>query len=174
MGWYSVSTTVQDISELLMWHQRARDISIDIDDSIQEGRKLNFDLRALQVVLYNVLQNALKFSKKGRISIGVKERRIVSQRDCVLIEVIVHDRGIGIYEHEMSQVFNLLWRSKSVANLKLNPDGQGIGLYISKQLCQSLGGDVDLMSVYNQGCYVTITMRAYPNVSVAQEMTLSS
>ena len=43
MGWYSVSTTVRDITELLMWHQRARDISIDIDDLTQEGRELNFD-----------------------------------------------------------------------------------------------------------------------------------
>ena len=61
MGWHSVSTTVRDIAELLMWHQRAREISIDIDDSMPEGRELNFDLRAFQVVLFNVLTNALKF-----------------------------------------------------------------------------------------------------------------
>ena len=46
---------------------------IDIDDQMWKDRELNFDQRILQVVLFNVLTNALKFQVKGRISISVTE-----------------------------------------------------------------------------------------------------
>lgn len=73
MGRHSVSSTIRDITDMLMWHERSRGFSIDIDDQMWKDRELNFDQRILQVVLFNVLTNALKFQVKGRISISVTE-----------------------------------------------------------------------------------------------------
>ena len=84
----------------------------------------------------------------------------MSQNERIMIELTVQDRGVGIYESELDKVCNLLWRSNNSDHQRLNPDGQGIGLYISKQICQGLGGDVELTSVYRQGSCVTITMQA--------------
>ena len=96
-----------------------------------------------------------------------------SRNERCVIQLTVKDKGVGIYESELDKVFNLLWRSNSTDHQRLNPDGQGIGLYISQQICQSLGGDVELTSVQGQGCCVTITMQAQKRKIVAHDMSAS-
>ena len=73
------------------------------------------------------------------------------------VELTVLDRGIGIPSHEVDQVFDLLWCSKDVTHRRLNPDGQGIGLYVSRRICQSIGGDIELSTVNKRGsCFKII------------------
>ena len=69
VGSYSVSTMVKDITDLVMWKERGRDIQIEVKDGIAEGSKLSFDQRSLRVILFNVITNALKFQEKGNIFI---------------------------------------------------------------------------------------------------------
>ena len=72
-GIHSVSATVQEIIDLVMWKKRSREIQIDVKDSTTKGCILSFDQRSLQVVLLNVITNALKFQEKGRIFIVIED-----------------------------------------------------------------------------------------------------
>ena len=75
----------------------------------------------------------------------------------IRVELTVLDRGIGIPVHEVEQVFDLLWTSRDVTHRRLNPDGQGIGLYVSKRICECLGGDIELSTVNKRGsCFKII------------------
>ena len=59
------------------------------------------------------------------------------------------DFGIGIAKDDIEHVFDRFYKSKNPANKKLNPYGNGIGLSVSKQIAQSLGGDLTLLSTLN-------------------------
>ena len=108
---HSVSTTLQDVIDLVMWNERSREIWIDVKDRTQEGYILSFDQRSLRVVLFNVISNALKFQEKGRIfiKIGVPISAHLMESAQTMLEITVVDQGIGVLDSEVAQVFDLFW-----------------------------------------------------------------
>ena len=69
-----------------------------------------------------------------------------SSRHSCMIRMKVTDNGIGISEHEITNVFSLFWCSQEPESMSLNPTGNGIGLYICKKICESLGGSIAVTS----------------------------
>ena len=105
---HSISSTVQDISDLFTWKERSRDIRIDVEDKTPTGCRFSFDQRSLRVVLFNLITNALKFQEKGRIHI-IMETEMQVEQSHIMLEITVVDQGIGIDPSEVDKVFNLFW-----------------------------------------------------------------
>ena len=85
----------------------------------------------------------------------------VESKDCheVIIEISVHDQGIGLSKEEIEHIFDPFWRSKNIESRKLNPSGRGIGLSICKLICESLDGDIKVFSAPDYGTTFLFTMK---------------
>lgn len=105
------------------------------------GEEIVCDLNIIRNILYNLLTNAIKYSKEGQPiifnSILTKDH----------LEIEVKDKGIGIPEHEQKLLFGRFFRAKNATNIK----GTGLGLNIVKSYLDMLGGAISFESRENEG-----------------------
>ena len=105
-------------------------------------------LRLKQVVI-NLLSNAAKFTSNGEIHIAVE-----NAGDDFRLSVI--DTGIGLTEEQLEKVFDAFTQADKKTSIKYG--GTGLGLTISRRLCQMMGGDLTAISQFGKGSTFTITM----------------
>lgn len=115
---------------------------------IEEPVELRCQPHAVERAIYNVLENAIKYShEEGTIRValeaGTKEARIV-----------ISDNGPGITAADVPRVFDRFYRGNSVRNVK----GSGLGLSIVKAIVEAHGGDVTLESEPASGTTVRIAI----------------
>ena len=94
------------------------------------------DKERITQVLYNLLDNAIKFSEEGIISLGVERKRNNKDNDDAeeVIVISVRDTGSGIHPEIMPKLFSK-FASRSFS-------GTGLGLYISKSIVEAHGGRI--------------------------------
>jgi len=103
-------------------------------------------LRLMQILL-NFTSNAIKFTFRG--SVTVRAHMVEEKQDDVLVHFDVVDTGIGIASGEMQQLFQAFHQADASTTRKYG--GTGLGLVISKQLVELMGGSVGVNSLPNQG-----------------------
>lgn len=107
-----------------------------------------FDIPRLEQVLYNLINNAIKYSPlKSEIKVGA---RLYHNAPGIRQEVLiwVEDHGIGIAASDLPHIFDRFYRAD---NMDRSISGFGIGLYLTKELVQEHGGHVWVKSVEKQG-----------------------
>lgn len=109
--------------------------------------RLMGDPARLQQILNNLVSNALKFTEKGSITINVKSRP--TGEDTCEIYISVRDTGIGIPADKKEVIFNKFTQADISTARKYG--GTGLGLTITKQLTDMMGGTVDLESEEGTG-----------------------
>jgi PAS domain S-box-containing protein len=102
--------------------------------------------RILQVML-NLLNNAIKFTEKGMVTIR-------SYKDFEYVNIDVTDTGIGIKAEDISKLFKPFIQLEN--SLTRNYEGSGLGLSISKKLMELLRGDISVKSNYGSGTIFTV------------------
>jgi signal transduction histidine kinase/ActR/RegA family two-component response regulator len=115
--------------------------------------KIMTDPTRLKQILINLCGNAIKFTKKGGVTIDVS---YLNEEQ--LLEVRVQDTGIGMGEEEMACIFRPFSQADDSITRKFG--GTGLGLCISKQLAQKMGGDVTVESKKGEGSTFTVTIKA--------------
>lgn len=103
-------------------------------------------LRIKQVII-NLVNNALKFTHTGGVTIKIS--RTENFGDSIQLQISVTDTGIGIKSENQSKVFDKFSQADSSTTRKYG--GTGLGLSISRQLVQMMGGTLQLRSQYGQG-----------------------
>ncbi len=129
------------------------------------------DESKLRQVLINLVGNAIKFTRKGGISLRVratplKEANLESAaRFCFHFEI--EDTGRGIAQEELPELFTPFHQTETG---KTASEGTGLGLSISRKFVQMMGGDIEVISRLNVGTLVKFTIE----VSVAQASDLKT
>jgi len=108
------------------------------------------DARALDQVMSNLLDNALKYTEPGG-SIDV----VVEARPS-LVRVSVRDSGIGIPRSDLARIFERFYRVDKARSRALG--GTGLGLSIVKHLVQAMGGDIYVESELERGSTFVFTV----------------
>jgi len=116
------------------------------------ARPVLADRRALEQVLQNLLDNAVKYTEPG----GRIEVRLMNGDGKVRVEV--SDTGIGIPERDRSRVFERFYRVEKARSRDLG--GTGLGLAIVKHLVQAMDGEVFLSSREGEGTTFTVVLPA--------------
>ncbi|MBF0558050.1 MAG: response regulator [Nitrospirae bacterium] len=93
-------------------------------------------------VMINLVNNALKFTEKGEITVGV--HRIVDESDGVRLRFDVTDTGVGLTEAQRNKLFTAFSQADSSTSRKYG--GTGLGLTISKRLVEMMDGDIGVDS----------------------------
>jgi signal transduction histidine kinase len=138
-----VAALAHDVAEAL--HDR-RDVRI-----VTNGRTtLHADARRLRQVLYNLIENAIKYSP-GEAPVDVK---VYGKGDC--LEVSVTDSGIGIPQDELGQIFGRFSRGSNARDRGIS--GTGFGLYLARQIVELHGGRIAATSAPGEGSTFTVEL----------------
>lgn len=122
---------------------------VDLDPDMP--RYVIGDMTRVKQVLLNIIGNAVKFTKNGYIKISVQQKLIEGG---VSLIIDVEDTGIGIKKEDVSKLFVSFNQVDTHKNRGL--EGTGLGLVISKRLCEMMGGDITVESEYTKGSTFTI------------------
>jgi PAS domain S-box-containing protein len=101
----------------------------------------------LHQIILNLVSNAVKFTKKGTITVGVT--LLEEDEAKVLVEFVVSDTGIGIEEDRMNTIFENFQQATSDTSRLFG--GTGLGLAIVKQLVEAQGGSIHVKSRIEEG-----------------------
>lgn len=111
---------------------------------------LNTDKKVVQMIIENLLLNAIKYSPNNNlISITVEE----GENN---LYIRIKDNGIGIPEKDQSKIFTKMFRAENV--FKIKSEGSGLGLYFVKNLVEQLGFTISFISKENIGTTFLITI----------------
>ena len=125
---------------------------LDAKLQIESDARVLTDRRALEQVMQNLLDNAIKYSDPG----GQLRLRLSRQGDRVRIDV--SDEGIGIPDEDQTRIFERFYRVQKARTRDLG--GTGLGLSIVKHLVQAVGGDVFVESKEGEGTTFSILLPA--------------
>ncbi|MBN6065518.1 response regulator [Aggregatibacter actinomycetemcomitans] len=114
----------------------------------------------LSQVLWNLINNAVKFTQQGGITLSVEQ----TAEDEFALRVT--DTGIGIAEQDLQKIFELYYQAGSDANKSL---GSGIGLSVSKAIAQLMDGDLTVTSEPGKGSTFLFTFKALQAIKPAEE-----
>ncbi len=119
--------------------------------SIQKDKTLDTPLLGdrlrLHQILYNLINNAIKFTEKGQVELSAETREQAD--DKYLITFQVKDSGIGIQQKQIKKIFDSFVQAE--AAITRNFGGTGLGLSISNQLVKLMGGTLTVRSVPGLG-----------------------
>lgn len=125
--------------------------SIFCNEKLPQG--LIGDFSHLRQILINFLTNACKYTDKGNVDFFILGS--VTNNEAKII-FSVKDTGIGIKEENLSKMFSKFERFDLQRNR--NIEGTGLGLSISKQLCDLMGGKIEVKSEYGKGSEFILTI----------------
>lgn len=150
---YQLSSLIYDVATII--HFRINDKPIefiqDIDDTIPNT--LYGDEVRIRQILINVLGNAAKFTKKGKIILKMNWKRLGG---IAILNISVSDTGQGIRKENLEQIFKRFRRVEMQDNRQI--EGTGLGLSITKGLLDRMGGTISVESTYGKGSTFTITI----------------
>ncbi len=144
---YDLGDMLSDIVGM-SWH-RAREKGLEFHVDVDQNCPTKFygdEVRIKQIII-NLLTNAIKYSKKGSVTLSVRCRQRESSR--VIIVFSVADTGMGIKKESMPYLFTAFKRVDEDKNRYI--EGTGLGLSIVKQFVDMMGGTISVNSVYTKG-----------------------
>ena len=152
---YEISSMFSDLVNLI-WiraHQKNLEFKVDIDPEIP-SMLYGDEIRIKQVVT-NMLTNAVKYTSSGSVTLSAKGERVAA--DQILLRISVQDTGMGIRKESLDDLFSSFKRVDESDNR--NIEGTGLGLNITKQLIEMMGGKISVDSVYHQGSTFTVEVK---------------
>lgn len=129
----------------LRWH-------VELDP--QSDRDVMIDPTRFKQVLSNLLSNAIKFTREGEVSLTLRVTQGLPEH--MTVNVRIKDSGIGIAEFDQRRLFSPFVQAGNSA--QSSRQGSGLGLVISRTLCQMMGGRLQLHSALGQGTHVDIEL----------------
>lgn len=144
---YDIAQMLRDIQVIGDTRIGEKDVKLvmDVDEAIP--RLLYGDGLRIRQVIINIMNNAIKFTEKGTVTVTVKQKERTEKK--VHIFFSVKDTGQGIKSQDLKRLFDAFTQ----VDLKKNKgkEGTGLGLAISRQLVELMGGDLSVESEYGRG-----------------------
>jgi two-component system phosphate regulon sensor histidine kinase PhoR len=135
---FAVKPVIEKMAAELQTVFQQKQLKLVVDSAELDGLPAVYaDRKRLQQVLYNVIGNALKFTKKGSVSIRVQVQDGV-------VKVLVSDTGRGIAVDAQKMLFHKFQQAGDSLLTRDTSRGTGMGLYIAKLMVQSMGGMIGL------------------------------
>lgn len=151
---------LREVSDVMRPQAEQKQLRYVLEISPEVPPWLLLDSKRLKQILFNLVNNAVKFTSEGSIQVKVRKRVAVPKRDtnAVALTFEVQDTGIGINNSAME---NLFQRFNQVHHgLKNDYGGTGLGLEISQSLARLMGGEIEVKSTLGVGSTFTLTLDA--------------
>ena len=152
---YDTQQFLREIIAMVRNRAEAKKLYFDLDIDETLPQRLYGDSGKIKQIVLNILTNAVKYTDEGGFVLSVK----ITERNAVQVSVriSVKDTGSGIREEDLNKLFNAYERLEEVKNS--NIQGTGLGLDISRQFAEMMGGKLWCESVYGEGSEFILTMK---------------
>ncbi len=152
---YQLSSLINDINNMILFKAQDKGLkfTVEVDPSIPD--ELSGDEVRVRQIMTNLLNNAVKYTDKGSVSLKIRGKK---QSDGMLnLTIVVWDTGIGIRPEDREVLFTKFHRLEMERNSTV--EGTGLGLAISQHLIHLMDGTIDVESEYGKGSIFTVTIR---------------
>jgi signal transduction histidine kinase/ligand-binding sensor domain-containing protein/CheY-like chemotaxis protein len=146
---FPVRGAIESVAQVMRGMAAGKNVTFEIDVPENVG-DIETDHAKLKQILYNLMSNAVKFSRSGGV-VTVRGRR---ENGAVTISVI--DRGIGIAANDLEVIFDEFRQIDSTTNRQFG--GTGLGLSLVKRLVELQRGAIDVESALGAGSTFTVTL----------------
>ena len=162
---FRLDTLLANISSQLGEAAAAKGLHLQFDIAADLPQRWCGDALRLEQVLLNLVSNAIKFSENG--SVFVRVRQAEEGAGHAMLRFDVQDNGIGMNHQEVTQLFRSFHQADTSTTRKYG--GSGLGLVISKQLAELMGGKIGVYSQPGLGSTFWFTARLDKYAGVAED-----
>jgi CheY-like chemotaxis protein len=140
---------VDEVVAMLRSPVEAKGLTLSVEVGQGVPRRLSGDPVRLRQVLFNLLGNALKFTDRGGIRLGLRVEAPASADSVARLAIEVSDTGIGIPPQLLPRLFERFTQGDNSAERRHG--GSGLGLAIAQQIVQLMGGTIEVSTRLGEG-----------------------
>ncbi|GLK88974.1 hypothetical protein GCM10017655_20360 [Pseudomonas turukhanskensis] len=144
---FDLEDVFDDLSNAISLRAGQKNLELLYDIRAEVPRNLSGDRLRLAQVLINLANNAVKFTERGEVVVGVEATALSGSQ--LTLHFWVSDTGIGLTEEHKGKLFNSFTQADSSTTRRFG--GSGLGLVISKQLVELMGGRIWVDSRFGVG-----------------------
>ena len=150
---YQLAQVLREVGTLVGVRAQAKNLTfkIHVDPYLPNG--LYGDAGRLRQILINLLNNAIKYTPSGSVTLDISGQRSAST---LRLRAAITDTGIGIREEDRERLFHVFERLDIKRNCKI--EGTGLGLAITHRLLNIMNGSIQVDSTYGKGSTFTIEL----------------
>ena len=168
---YALSSLINDVYHMLIGKAKEKGLALNVESDKNLPAKLYGDEVRIRQIIVNILNNAIKYTKKGTVTltVGMSEIKLpdtpnhsndskpnTAAGKNTIITFRIADTGIGIKKENISHLFDSFSRFDEEKNKYI--EGTGLGLAITKQLVDLMNGEIVVTSEYGKGSVFTVSI----------------
>ncbi len=170
-GDYALSSLINDVYHMLISKTKEKGLALNVESDKNLPAKLYGDEVRIRQIIVNILNNAIKYTQKGSVTLTVemsdmklsdmpdhsndsKSENITDKNTIITFRIA--DTGIGIKKENISHLFDSFSRFDEEKNKYI--EGTGLGLAITKQLVDLMNGEIVVTSEYGKGSVFTVSI----------------
>ena len=152
---FDIQKLIHNIYQILSANQEEKPVELLLNMADDFPQWIEGDPTRLRQILFNLLNNALKFTAKGQVSLHA-QRVVQIDKNKVQIQLTITDTGIGLSHEQIAHLFTAFHQADASITRKYG--GTGLGLAISKQLIELMGGSLHVSSKLGHGSSFVILL----------------
>jgi len=152
---FNIHEAIADVVELLTGQAERKGLEFTYAIYADVPQFAEGDVVRLRQVLFNILGNAIKFTEHGQVALRVT--LLEKSDDSLQLSFSVSDTGIGITPEALEHIFTRFSQADGTTTRRFG--GTGLGLTIAKQICQMMGGKIDVESQLDKGSTFSFTVK---------------
>jgi PAS domain S-box-containing protein len=151
---FDLQTETAAAINILALHAREKGLELITQIGSDVPLYLKGDAMRLRQIIINLVGNAIKFTAKGSVSLLIRNE--AEDKECTTLRFLVSDSGIGIAADKQEMIFDRFTQADGSTTRRYG--GTGLGLTISRQLAELMGGTVGVESVEGEGATFWFTV----------------
>ncbi|MCH8741326.1 hypothetical protein IH779_00210 [Patescibacteria group bacterium] len=147
---YRLEDIVQSVVNSYIDMAKRKKITFTFKKPKRKSPKLKIDIEKMNSAIQNIIDNAIRYTHKGgKVTVSLKSGRKE-------IELRIQDSGIGVPKNQQERVFSKFFRGVNV--MRMETEGSGLGLFITKNIIEAHGGKIWFESEENKGTTIYLTL----------------
>ncbi len=161
---FDLDLLLNNLATMFQLRSQEKNINLIFNLAADVPQYIQTDAVKLRQILINLLENGIKFTTQGRVSLQVFA--IPKNNTSATLQFTVQDTGCGIPASELSSIFDAFVQTKQISS----HEGTGLGLAISQQFAHLLGGEITVSSIVGEGSIFKLQLP----VTIVEQADLSS
>ncbi|MDO4558999.1 MAG: ATP-binding protein, partial [Planctomycetia bacterium] len=150
-----ISELVRDVGAIFRQKCEERNLRF-VSDIRKDLPHVWVDRLRIRQILFNLIGNAVKFTKEGSVTVAVRFYR--ETKDTGTLKFSVIDTGMGISSEDRQRLFNPFVQSDAIRGTQVAGSGSGLGLSIVRRMVEKMRGTIELDSEPGKGSDFTVTL----------------
>lgn len=151
---FNLDEVIEDVVNIVSFKIEEQKIDFSMHKDTDIPNYFWGDPKRMQQILLNIVNNAIKFTNEGAVSISL--RFVAKVKDDYVIEISVKDTGIGMTPQQLEELFTPFTQADATITRRFG--GTGLGLSIVKSLVEMMGGSIKVYSEVGEGSTFSITL----------------